>query len=100
MIVLLPVSGSEIFINNKGKPTNQQLMDWISCDGIELVKVFYKGERQQLIVDEVGAVNKKPINTLATPIYHNASVLRGIDASNAPCIHGIAVLLTDEHKLN
>jgi len=100
MIVLLPIIGDEIIITQKEKPTNEQLIKWISCGDTEIVNVLYKGKRQQLIVDEVGAINKKPINILATPIYHNAATLSGQDMSNAPCIHGVAVLLTDEHNLD
>ena len=78
----------------------------IGPNKIEHVAVLYNGERHDLFVDEFSAINPRvafddpklpdegpqPVNEAATLIYHEASRQRGDDLTDAPKIHGVAVL--------
>lgn len=62
----------------------------------EHVTVLFNGERRDMFVDEMGALQGLPVNDAATAIYWTASRARGeSDFRNAPRIHGVAILFPD-----
>ena len=102
MIRIIQIDGSttdKYFIHQP--PYNDQLREWIGCEFIEIVRVFYDGKYERLIVDETSALKKdKVVNQAATNIYHeNARVHAPYMLIDAPPVYGVAVLLTGEHKL-
>lgn len=70
-----------------------------SCRNLEHVSVLYKSKPHDMFVDDEGALSIKgrialQRNEAATAIYHAYSKSRGLDMSQAPHIHGVAVIAT------
>jgi len=103
--IITPDNSVATIEGNTEKATLKQLKEWIECEWIEIVRVLYEGHPEQLIVDEDGRLNGKPINPVATEIYlegvhrsalnTNKHIFIGSDVN----IVGTAVLLTHENKL-
>lgn len=69
------------------------------CKNIEHVSVLYKDKPHDMFVDDEGALvvnGRIPLqrNEVATSIYHAYSISKGRDMSQAPHIHGVAVIAT------
>jgi hypothetical protein len=69
------------------------------CMDLEHVSVLYNGKRADMFVDEFSSIVRPkdgryplPVNEAATDIYHAASRMRGENLTNAPKIHGPAVV--------
>ena len=101
MIRIIQTNGSTEDKPILGQPAKSVLKKWIDCENIEFVRVFYEGKYEQMIVDETSALTKKALNRAATTIYHeNVRVHQPELLIDAPCIFGIAVLLTGSNKLD
>lgn len=67
-------------------------------ESMEHVAVLYQGRASDMFVDELGAISTmtrsqpKPINPMATAIYHAYAKSVGQDMRHAPSIHGVAVI--------
>lgn len=73
---------------------------------IEHVSVLFRDKPFDMFVGEFSAINPReafndpnlpdrpplPVNEAATLIYHEASRKRGADLTNAPTIHGVAII--------
>ncbi len=100
MINIIYPDGRYMALHYNKAPSLHYLATWIGCEYVEIVRVFYKGEYEQLIVDEEGIITHQPLNQEATLLYHeNVRIHQPELLIDAPKIHGIAVLLTGEHKL-
>jgi len=100
MIKIIQVNGNIELKDILGTPADAVLKKWIGCEFLEIVRVFYEGKHEQLIIDEMGSLDKKTFNLTATDIYHeNIRVHEPSLLLNANCIYGIAVLLTGANKL-
>ena len=100
MIKIIQTNGETLDKTHPDEPSNGMLKLWIGCKYIEIVRVFYEGQYEQLIVDETSALTEKSINKVATDIYHeNVRIYQPELLIDAPSIYGIAVLLTGSHKL-
>lgn len=103
MISVIFPSGSWTDIPQDNPPSDEYLQQLIGCGRTELVRVFYEGNYEQMIVDETGALGEdRTVNPTATDIYHeNVRVHDPLtyDPRHMPSIYGIAVLLTKEHKV-
>ncbi len=104
MIIEIPTKGTCLKHDSIREPTLEQLREWIGCEYIEVVTVFFKDEYEQLIVDTEGLLTNKPTNPYATEIYlentrihHKDLYLKAI-FTNASIV-GTAVLLTEENRL-
>lgn len=89
----------EYFVEQKEVPVHK-LKKWIGCNAIEIVRVYYEKQYEQLIIDDSGLLKGLPVNIIATDIYHeNVKVHDPKLLTDAPSIYGVAVLLTGVHKL-
>jgi hypothetical protein len=64
---------------------------------IEHVSVLFRDRPSDMFVDEdsaqfIAGRPPLPVNEAATLIYHENSRRRGADLTDAPCIHGVAVV--------
>jgi hypothetical protein len=105
MIEIIHPNGLVLSPENQDQPTREQLCKWIDCEWIEIVRVYYQGKYEQLIVDEEGRLIGKLLNPVATDIYlentkvHNKEMYEHAKTNLNCYILGTAVLLTGESKL-
>ena len=59
---------------------------------LEHVSVLYQGQRADMFVDDMSAIEGLPPNPRATAIYHAASKAAGISTGNASQIYGTAIV--------
>lgn len=100
MIRVIYTDNSTVDKEQDTPPTNEQLKEWMKCDFAELVKIFYEGKYEQMMVDETSALDdNRVINPAATRLYHeNSRVHNRSIWVGAPGIYGTVVLLTGKHK--
>jgi hypothetical protein len=109
MISVIDPNGSQRITAPAKPPSAEDLCAWIGVERgyLELVHVLYKGQREQMFVDESAKLRDPPLpyNDLATGIYLAAStggdpdkVRQAVAGGNF--IVGTAVLLTGRHKVD
>jgi len=69
----------------------------LRCAHFEHVSVLFEGEPRDMFVDEVGALTSRPINPLATVLYHQNTMWRHLSVGHPlkpgdlTSIHGPAI---------
>lgn len=68
-LIRIPISGDLERIAISKPPSLRSLQEYVEGN-IELVNVFFRGEHEQMIVNEEGFMCALPLNVRATSLYH------------------------------